>query len=87
MTATRFKSVLRNLWKNRTFTAINTGGLVIGLAVAVMILWWVKSELSYDNYHSGADKIYRIKVRNCRIYYQFPGLQISHSKPGKEPEV
>jgi putative ABC transport system permease protein len=57
------KPILRNLWKNRTFTAINVGGLVIGLAVAVLILWWVKSELSYDNYHPDADRMYRIKVR------------------------
>ena len=89
MAATRFKAVLRNLWKNRAFTAINTGGLVIGLAVAVLILWWVKSELSYDNYHAGADKIYRIKVRltESKWVWETTPLLLSEAAAKEVPEI
>lgn len=63
MAATSLRSIARNLWKNRTFTAINISGLVIGLAAAVLILWWVKSELSYDSYHPASARTYRVKTK------------------------
>lgn len=54
-----FKTAWRNLWNNRFYTTINLMGLAIGLAVGLIILLWVKDELSYDQYNTQAGQIYR----------------------------
>ncbi|HEY6901888.1 MAG TPA: ABC transporter permease [Puia sp.] len=54
------KSALRNLWKNKAFSAINIVGLAAGLAVCLSIVLFVFDELSYDKYNPKADRIYRI---------------------------
>jgi ABC-type antimicrobial peptide transport system permease subunit len=56
------KMALRNLWKNKGFSAINILGLTIGMASSLLILLWVRNELSYDRFHAHADHIYRITV-------------------------
>jgi ABC-type antimicrobial peptide transport system permease subunit len=54
------KTALRNLWKNKGFSAINILGLTIGMASSLLILLWVRNELSYDRFNAHADRIYRI---------------------------
>lgn len=54
------KIALRNLWKNKGFSAINIIGLAIGLATCILILLYVVDELSYDRYNEKASRIYRI---------------------------
>lgn len=55
-----FKTAWRNLWKNRFYSSINLLGLSVGLAVGLIILLWVKDELSYDRFHTDAPNIYRV---------------------------
>jgi len=55
-----FKVALRNLWKNKAFSAINIVGLATGLAVCLLIVLYVVDELSYDKYNKNADRIYRL---------------------------
>ena len=55
-----FKIAFRNLWKNKGFSAINIFGLAIGLAICLLILFYVNNELGYDRYNTKADRIYRI---------------------------
>jgi putative ABC transport system permease protein len=54
------KTALRNLWKNKGFSAINILGLAIGLATCLLILIYVADELSYDRYNVNADRIFRV---------------------------
>ncbi|HEY6978512.1 MAG TPA: ABC transporter permease, partial [Chitinophagaceae bacterium] len=54
------KVALRNLWKNKAFSAINIIGLSAGLAVCLLIVLYVINELGYDKYNANADRIYRI---------------------------
>src|SRR5689334_23343516 len=54
------KVALRNLWKNKAFSAINIAGLSAGLAVCLLIVLYVKDEMSYDKYNAQAESIYRI---------------------------
>jgi putative ABC transport system permease protein len=56
------KTALRNLWRNKAFSAINILGLTIGMASSLLILLWVRNELSYDRFNAHADRIYRITV-------------------------
>src|SRR5438874_9042636 len=53
-----FKTALRNLLKNKTFSAINIIGLAIGMAVCIIIMLFVLYERSFDNFHS--KNIYRL---------------------------
>lgn len=55
-----FKTALRNLWKNKGFSAINIIGLAIGLSTCLLILIYVMDELGYDRYNKNADRIYRL---------------------------
>jgi putative ABC transport system permease protein len=54
------KTALRNLWKNKGFSAINIVGLAIGLATCLLIMIYVMDELSYDRFNEKADRIYRV---------------------------
>lgn len=60
------KVALRNLWKNKSFSAINIIGLATGLAVCLLIVLYVVDELSYDQYNVNADRIYRL---DADIYF------------------
>lgn len=55
-----FKIAWRNLSKNKGYSAINIGGLAVGMAVAMMIGLWVYDELSYDKYHENYDRIAQV---------------------------
>ncbi len=61
-----FKIALRNLWKNKGFSALNIVGLATGLAVCLLIVLYVRNELSYDKYNVNADLIYRL---DADIYF------------------
>ncbi|CCH51937.1 protein of unknown function DUF214 [Fibrisoma limi BUZ 3] len=56
------KIAWRGLLKNRLFSALNLIGLATGLAVAMLLVLYVKDELLFDRYHSKADRIYRVNL-------------------------
>ena len=53
------KTAFRNMLKYKGFTFINIAGLTLGLAVCLLLFLWVKDEMSYDQFHKKADRIYR----------------------------
>lgn len=55
-----FKIAWRNLRKNRVFSVINIAGLSIGMAACLLILQYVRFELSYDRFNKNAADIYRV---------------------------
>ena len=55
-----FKIAWRNLVKNKVYSLINVVGLSIGLSAAILILLYVKDEVSYDRFHTKSPNIYRI---------------------------
>jgi putative ABC transport system permease protein len=57
-----FKIALRNLARNKAYSFINIMGLSLGLASAMLIILYVKDEVSYDRFHANANNIYRIVV-------------------------
>jgi ABC-type antimicrobial peptide transport system permease subunit len=52
------KIAWRNLWKNKAFSFLNISGLAIGMASAVLIMLWIRNEVSYDRFHKNKDYIY-----------------------------
>ncbi|MDM1049168.1 ABC transporter permease [Sphingobacterium hotanense] len=53
-----FKIAFRNLKKNKGFTAINIIGLAIGMAAAILIMLWIRSEVTFDRQYSNLDRTY-----------------------------
>jgi putative ABC transport system permease protein len=53
-----FKIALRNLWRNKSFSAINISGLALGLTCSILIFLWVKDERSVDAFHKNQDRTY-----------------------------
>jgi ABC-type antimicrobial peptide transport system permease subunit len=46
--------------KFKGYTFINIAGLAIGIACCILILLWVRDELSFDGFHEKADRLYRV---------------------------
>lgn len=55
-----FKIAWRNLIKSKGYSAINIGGLAVGMAVAILIGLWVYDELSYNKYHGHYNRIAQV---------------------------
>ena len=58
-----FKIAWRNLVKSKGYSAINIGGLAIGMAVAMLIGLWIYDELSFNKYHKNYDSIAQVMIR------------------------
>ncbi|WP_138431258.1 ABC transporter permease [Fodinibius saliphilus] len=54
------KVAFRNLKKKSSFAVINILGLAIGITCCLLIATFVLNELSYDQFHEKADRIYRV---------------------------
>ncbi len=54
------KIAYRNLNRDKLHSTINIVGLGIGIAVCILILMYIADELSFDDYHEYADRIYRV---------------------------
>jgi putative ABC transport system permease protein len=70
------KITLRNIKKNVIHSFINISGLSIGLACSLIIMLWVQHELSYDQFHKNADRLYRV------IYSSDDGEEHGRNLPG-----
>ena len=55
-----FKIAWRNLIRNKLYSAINIGGLAVGLACALLVLLFVRHEHSYDQFNEKAPQLYRL---------------------------
>lgn len=59
-----FRNYLTTAWrhilKNRLFSVINVFGLAIGLMSCILILLFVRDELSYDSWLKGGDRVVRL---------------------------
>ena len=73
-----FTVALRNLLRNKIYTFIDIAGLSIGLACAMLIILYVKDEISYDRFHANVSNIYRIVTQ---------GIDKNGGKGPKEPNT
>ena len=72
------KIAFRNLWKNRSYSALNIFGLAIGIACAGLIFLWVEDELSYNQSLSKRDRLYYLPTNQTyegkvRTFFSTPG--------------
>jgi putative ABC transport system permease protein len=55
-----FKTAWRNMLRNKTSSFINISGLSIGIACTLLIVIFIKNELSYDRFHKDANRIFQV---------------------------
>ena len=90
-----FTIALRNLSRNKVYAFINIAGLSIGLACAMLIILYVKDEVSFDKFHNNVNNIYRIVSKskhNGREYKSshtgfLQGPKFAQNVPGIESFV
>ncbi|HRP54584.1 ABC transporter permease [Agriterribacter sp.] len=59
-----FTTAFRNIRRSKIYSFINIFGLSLGLACAMLIILYVKDEVSYDRFHKNGNNIYRIVSKN-----------------------
>ena len=60
MIKNNIKIAFRSLLRHKAFSFINILGLAVGISACFLIYLYVTFETSYDNFHSKADRIYRV---------------------------
>jgi len=55
-----FKIAFRSLSRSKGYSAINVGGLAVGMAVAMLIGLWVYDELAFNKYYQNYDRIVQV---------------------------
>jgi ABC-type antimicrobial peptide transport system permease subunit len=54
------KIAWRNLIKSKVYSVINILGLAAGMAVAMLIAFWIWDEVTYDKYHANHDQLAQV---------------------------
>ncbi len=54
------KQFLRNFSKQKTVGILNICGLSLGIMVSLTVGLWAINELTFDNFHTNGDKMYRV---------------------------
>ena len=60
MVGNYFKVAFRNIRKHKGYSFINIAGLAIGMACCILLVLFIRAELSIDSYHVHKDRIYRL---------------------------
>ena len=68
-----FKTAWRNIVKNKTYSAINIGGLALGMAVAMLIGLWVYDELTFNKSHDNYESVAQV-----RRYFTDPSTHLTN---------
>lgn len=67
------KIAWRNIWQDKSYSAVNIVGLSIAVACCLLLIFWIRFETSYETCYPGSDHIYRIMVEETRVdglYYK-----------------
>lgn len=60
-------TALRNILRNKTFSIINLIGLSVSMSLGLLIIVILNEQYSFDNFHTDADRIYRVNTRALRV--------------------
>jgi putative ABC transport system permease protein len=68
---------LRGIRRSALYSAIKIFGLAVGMACAILIMLFIRDELSYDRYHENADRIFRLTMTRDLQGRQFRSIMLS----------
>lgn len=60
MLRSHITTALRTMRRQKGYAFINIGGLAFGLAACLLLVLFVREELSFDRFHEKGDRIYRV---------------------------
>jgi putative ABC transport system permease protein len=81
---------LRNIRRNKGFSFINITGLAVGMAACLLILLWVRHELSFNKFHENADSIYLVvgeRVNHRGEFFQNSPVPLAGPLRNDYPEI
>lgn len=83
---------LRNLSRQKLFSAINLLGLTVSLVSTILIYLYVSHELSFDNFHHHINRLYRVNqtfiwAENSNSQFSRTGPGVAHALKEELPEV
>jgi putative ABC transport system permease protein len=83
------KLTLRNIFSNKLYAGINILGLILSLSSAFIIMLFLTTELSYDNFHKNKKQIYRVITINKDFDSYSPGTSFYASEfiSSRIPEI
>lgn len=55
-----FKTMLRMMKRQKVYSFINIFGLAVGMSCFILLMLYVKYELSFDRFHQNSERIFRI---------------------------
>ncbi|GAB4022562.1 ABC transporter permease [Spirosoma migulaei] len=91
MLHSHLKIAFRNLWKYKLFSFINVMGLSVAMTACFLIALYVHFELTYDAFHTKADRIYRLatdlKTESETIHYDISSWAFAPNLKREFPEV
>lgn len=76
-------TALRNMARFKLHSAINIGGLALGISIFTLIMIYVVSELRYDKYHANYDEIYQVSINKALA----TTARLGHSMQENFPEI
>ncbi len=92
MLSNYFKMGLRSLWKNKLYSSLNVVGLTFGIICFLLTGLYVYDELTFDNQHRNASRIYRVithesNLNNGSTTIAAAGYMLAEESKGAIPEV
>jgi len=60
------KIALRVIKRHKGYSFINITGLATGIACCLLILIWIRHELSYDRFHEKGEQIFKVTIESHR---------------------
>ncbi len=85
------KVAYRYLVRHKGYSIINILGLAVGITCCVLIMLFVRSELSYDKFHSKSDRLYRMweheKYQDQDFINSITPLRMAGALQSNYPEV
>jgi putative ABC transport system permease protein len=85
-----FIITLRNIKRNRGFSFINITGLAIGMAACLLILLWVRDELSFNRFHKNGENIYLVlseRVEHRGEFFHTTPVPLAEPLENDYPEI
>jgi putative ABC transport system permease protein len=87
-----FKMGWRNLWKSKLYSSLNILGLTFGMVCFLLIGLYVHDELTFDQQHSDANRIYRVITHernssNAATTVAAAGYRLAEESMHAVPEV
>jgi len=89
---TNLKISVRTLRKNPGFAAINMGGLAVGLAACILIMLFIKDELTFDAFHPNSNQIVRVVEEltggdGVEQHFGYSRVALANAAPEQIPEI